>query len=186
MKKMIILSLVLVLAGFVGVSQADLTGDATAHVFAVVNPNVTMSTNTPIVDAGSIQTGDFTATINFGVHANKEAVTLFVEASPLFKGDDPLNSEVLPIPLNFSEGVVIDPANANPMAGADNIADYLGAGANIGDFPTAVTEAIEFESSQNNRFSQDVLVIVTYNQDDPEKPMGEYSGAVRLTALLMP
>jgi hypothetical protein len=49
-----------------------------------------------------------------------------------------------------------------------------------------VTETKAYESSQNNHFSQNVNVVVTWNQDDPEKPMGEYSGCVRLTALVLP
>jgi hypothetical protein len=53
-------------------------------------------------------------------------------------------------------------------------------------FPTQRSETIGFESSQNNRFSQDVTVTVCWDQDDDEKPMGEYSGVVKLTSMIFP
>jgi hypothetical protein len=45
-----------------------------------------------------------------------------------------------------------------------------------------MTESIIFESAQNNHFSQQVDLVVWWIQDDPEKPMGEYSGCVGMTA----
>ena len=188
MKKTLIGLSVLALFAIVGVAQtyADLSGSADADVYVVVNPNVTVGANTPIVNAGTVQTGEFSATINFRIDANKEQVSLFVEASPLYKGDDPTNADVPPIPLNLSKGVDITPANANPLAAGSNNAQYIGSGDVILDFPTQRTQTIAFESSQNGHFSQDVLVQVWWLQDDPEKPMGEYSGKVRITALLLP
>jgi hypothetical protein len=137
------------------------------------------------VDAGTVQTGEFCATITFRVDANLQQVCLLVEASPLYKGDDPNGEEVPPIPLDLSSGVEISPTNAYPLGGRDKIASYL-EDSMIGNFPAKKTESICYESSQNNHFSQDVLVTVCWNQDDPEKPTGEYSGKVRLTALLLP
>ena len=42
-----------------------------------------------------------------------------------------------------------------------------------------------FESSQNGHFSQEVAVTCTWNQDDPEKPQGEYSGWVVLAGMVL-
>ena len=165
---------------------ADTSGSATATIVATVNPNVAVKAQTPIVDAGTVQMGDFSATIDFRVDANKESVALAVEASQLYKGDDPANKEVAPIPLNLTKGVEIAPTNANPVSGGSNVASFVGEGSPVGAYPTMATKAILFESSQNNRFSQDVFVKVTWTQDDPEKPMGQYSGKVRFTAFLMP
>jgi hypothetical protein len=167
-------------------SYADTSAEAIASVYATVNPNVSMSANTAIVNAGTVQTGDFSAVINFRVDANKEQVQLCVEASPLFKGDVVLNPEVPPIPLNLSAGVTIAPASANPVNAGTNVAVYTGAGNPILGYPSEATECILFESSQAGRFSQDVLVTVTWTQSDPEKPMGQYSGKVRLLAALLP
>jgi len=165
---------------------AETEGCATATVYATVMPNVAVAANTPIVDAGTVQTGDFTAMIEFQVDANKQEVQLSVCASELWKGDDPTGLEVLPIPLNLSAGVVIAPTNANPVGGGSNVANYVGPGDPIDGFECQATEAILFESSQNNRFSQPVYVTVTWTQDDNEKPMGQYSGKVRLCAVLLP
>ena len=186
-KAMLILSVVaLLVAAAMNTSFADTSGCAVADVYVIVDPNITVGANTPIVSAGTVQTGDFSALINFRIDANKESVCIYVEASPLYKGNDPSNNEVLPIPLNLSEGVVIDPANANPFAAGSNVASYIGAGDPIDGFPTQRTETICFESSQNGHFSQDVLVTVVWNQNDPEKPMGQYSGKVRMCAMLLP
>lgn len=183
MKILLAVALVLCLACSVG--YADKTGSATALVYVTVNPNITIAPVTGIVNAGTVQTGIFDAAITYRVDANVEQLCFFVEVSPLFKGDDP-NSEVPPIPIDLSEGVAILPANANPLAGGCDIADYIGAGAVVEGFPTSLTETLYFESSQSGHFSQDVVVLASWNQDNPEKPMGEYSGIVRLTAMVKP
>ena len=46
------------------------------------------------------------------------------------------------------------------------------------------TDYIGFESSQPGYFSQNVFVTVAWNQDDPEKPQGQYSGLVTLLATI--
>jgi len=167
-------------------SYADTQGSAVCTVYVNVDPNVAVGARTATVDAGTVQTGDFSATCEFRVDANKQQVALYVCASDLYKGDDPSNTEVAPISLNLSEGVLIDPTNANPLAGGSKVASYTGPGDVVEGFPTMCTEVIEYESSQNNHFSQSVFVTVTWTQDDPEKPMGEYSGKVKLVALLGP
>ncbi|MBL7218523.1 MAG: hypothetical protein ISS69_00275 [Phycisphaerae bacterium] len=189
MKKLFLLLVVgVMLTGMVVVVRGDTEGSASAHVFVKVDPNVGVQASTAIVNAGTVQTGDFTATIDFRVDANLQVVTLYAAASPLFKGDDPLGTEVQPIPLNVTAGIEIDPDNANPLGGGSQVAAFLigGATEDIDGFPGVPTEQITFESSQNNHFSQNVRLTVTWNQDDPEKPTGEYSGKVKLTALLLP
>jgi len=159
---------------------------ASAHVVVRVDPNVGVSAVAPIIDAGSVQTGDFSAIVEFRVDANLQFVTFYAAASPLFKADDPLGSEVAPIPLNLSEGVVIEADNGNPVMAGSNVADFIGgATEDIDGYPGVPTEELTFESSQNNHFSQNVRLTVTWTQDDPEKPTGEYSGKVKLCCLLM-
>jgi hypothetical protein len=166
--------------------QPSSENSASCHVRVMVAPNVTMSSVASTVDAGSVQTGNFTATCVFRVDANMQIVSFFAEASPLYKGNDPTNTDVAPIPLNLSAGILLQPANGNAMGGLDNNLAYGSATGVCDGFPTVVTETKAYESSQNNHFSQNVNVVVTWNQDDPEKPMGEYSGCVRLTALVLP
>lgn len=189
MKKMIALTLgLMAMMGlmFASAALADTTGNATADIVVRVNPNVTVGVLTAIVDAGTVQTGTFTATIRYRIDANVEAVALYVEASPLYKGNDPTNTDVAPIPLNLTAGATIAAANANPINAGTNVANFINPTALVRNFPAAGTETIVFESSQNGHFSQDVTVAVSWLQDDPEKPQGEYSGVVRLTALILP
>jgi hypothetical protein len=165
---------------------ADLNGSASVHVRVLVNPNVAISAVAPTVDAGTVQTGNFTASIDFTVDANKQEVSFQVDASPLFKGNDPTETIVTPIPLNLSAGALIQPINGNATGGHSNTAAFTGPGPTIQGFPTSATEVVQYSSSQNNHFSQNVNVKVTWNQGDPELPTGEYSGVVQITALLLP
>lgn len=183
MKLLLVVLLAFMVAGFSGESYADMSGEATAHVYVVVNPDIAVQPLTANVDAGSVQYGNFSATVRFRVDANKEAVVLGAGASPLFKGDDPSSSIVSPIPL--AAGVTISPTNANPVQGGSNVANYQSP-CDVASFPGLCTNSIIFESSQNGHFSQDVSLTFTWNQDDHEKPMGEYSGKVKLIAFLLP
>lgn len=188
MKKILAVLMGLALCAVLAPSAyADLDADAIAHVYVDVVANVAMQPLTANVDAGDIQSGEFSAICEFRVDVNLQSVNLSVRATDLWKGDDPLGVEVLPIPLYQPPGAMIAPTNANPT----------GSGTNIGVFDPAVffdingfvalgTNQIEFESSQNNHFSQSVFVTCTWNQDDPEKPVGEYSGFVQLLCLLVP
>lgn len=186
MKRIGLVLTFVVLTGLVG-SQVygDLTSNSVGKVLVIVNPNVKVDIP---VNPGPVnhQTGDVSVTLTFRVDANQQMVSLFVEASDLWKGDDPTNpSGVAPIPLQTNKPAVIQPQYGNPINQGTNEASWLGAGAAIGNFLTQLSQTIKFESSQNNHFSQDVSVKVTWNQNDPEKPQGQYGGRVRLTALLM-
>ena len=180
----IVMGLLLCLIG-AQAAFADLNGDATAHVYVDVVPNVAVGVLTGSVDIGEIQTGDFSATITFRVDANMQDVYLSAAASPLYKGDDPTNTEVAPLPLLESAGILFEPTNANPMNGGSNVASYTG-DTTIDGFPGLLTGQIQFESSQNGHFSQDVDLTVYWQQPDPEQPQGQYSGLVQMFCLLMP
>lgn len=185
MKKMaLVLAAAAMVAGFASVSFADTNASATASVFATVNPNIGIKPITAIVNAGTVQTGDFSADISFRVDANAQFIQTFASASPLYKGDNPTGTDVAPIPLNLSKGVAIVPTQGNEINSGDNKAAFTVAGDPIGAYPTMKTETITLESSQNNHFSQDVNMKVWWTQADPEKPQGQYSGKVALYVLL--
>lgn len=186
MKRLISLVIVGIFAlTFAPVAFADLDGDASSHVWVDVVPNVAVAVLDTQVDIGEIQTGDFSSTITFRVDANMEDVNLSALVTDLYKGDDPTDATVAPIVVNNAAGVVIAPTDANPTNGATNVA-ILAPGALFGDFTASQSSEINFESSQNGHFSQDVDVTVTWTQDDPEKPQGEYSGHVQFFCLLTP
>lgn len=170
--------------------NSEVIGSATANVIVNVVANIAVGIYNPNVDAGEVREGPFSALIVFRVDANMEQLCLYVDATPLYKGNIySLEGEVPPIPLDLSAGVLIDPILASPMDFASNIAQYSTALSpeEMYDIPLAMrTNTICFESSQDNHFSQEVIVVVTWNQDDPEKPVGEYSGKVRLWAIPVP
>ena len=161
---------------------------ASSHVFVDVVPNIALTTMAADIDLGDIQLGWFTGTIPFQVHANTEQVDIWAVTSMLYKGDifhvnlDSL--EVPPIFLAPQTEAGIYPEQASPVGGEDNLAPYRGIEW-IDGFRGYFTLPIRFESAQNNRFSQLVDLVITWNQDDPEKPMGEYSGKVKLHARIV-
>jgi len=186
MKKLMIMVMGLLLCLSVGASavMADLESEATAHVYVNVVPNVAVRVMDANVDLGQVQFGDFYSTITFRIDANSQDVWISAAASNLYKGNDPA-SEVDPLPVADAAGVRITPTNANPMNGGSNIAQYI-EGTTINGFPGLLTEQINFESSQNNHFSQDVDLLFTWKQPDPEQPQGQYSGFVKMYAMLYP
>lgn len=185
MRKVVLLTLVLLVALSLG-AYADTNAKVSASVFATVNPNISAGVITSLVDAGTHQTGLFAADIVFRIDANAEAVNMYAEASPLYKGEKIINPEVTPIPLDFAKGIVINPDDAEPFPGYTDKAEYLGGTpGDIGGYPTVLTKTIPFESSQAGHFSQNVVLTVTWDQNDPERPQGIYWGKVGLTAFLL-
>jgi hypothetical protein len=172
-------------------ASADELGNASAHVYLNINPNISMGAISSIVDGGTLQTGSATIEIVFRIDANTEAVIMSGFVSPLFKGNDPAGTEVPPLAVDLNAGLKIDPETATEVQGGDGTATYIGAAASPwsapeGDFPGFSTEELVFESSQDGHFSQDVVVTATWLNDDPEKPQGEYSGYVVLFGGVVP
>ena len=177
----IILGLVLCLA-FAPAAFADRSGDATAHVYVWVDPNITVNVVTGNVDLGSVQTGEFSGSIEFRVDSNVEQVGLWCAVSNLYKGD--LNDGFVD-PIQVSGPATIAPTNATPQAGGSNVG-ALDVDADVNGLPGKIMAGpIFFESSQDGHFSQNVLVSCGWNQDDPEKTIGEYSGFVILYAIIL-
>jgi len=185
MKRFILLAICVTCLGLAVVpAYAEMSGSAQSTVLVTVNPNIAVRANASAVNVGSIQRGMFWADVSFRIDANEEAINMFVEASDLWKGSDPAGTEVAPIPVMSSMAVAITPQYGNEMDAGDNAANWEGTGEAIGSFPTSKTETVTFESSQDGHYSQDVSYRIFYNQDDNEKPQGEYGGKVRLTVLL--
>jgi len=184
MKTLIALSVVLLLCAvsIPGV-LANTNATATAQVYVTVSPNVSLTPVTSLVNAGTVETGEVTADVVFTIDANQEQASFYVEASPLYKGDDPTNTAVAPIALQDGS---ISVANGNPLAGYTNCLTFGATGAPINGFPTLLSNTIPFESSQDGTFSQNVTVAIDWMQPNPQQPTGQYSGWVRLTALLLP
>ena len=156
--------------------------EAYCHVYVDVNPNIAVNTMLPSVDLGSVQVGEIHGVIPFRIDANTEQVRIWLALSRLYKGDEPGGTEVGPILFSWlTQGCEIYAESGSPIGGADNHVDYI-TPVEIDGFPTFSTTALVFESAQNNHFSQQVDAIIHWYQDDPEKPMGQYSGRVKMLA----
>lgn len=182
--KILALSALTLAAGLYGAAaNADTDGSASSHVFVDVTANIAIAPPLGDVDLGD-QMKDFSGRATFRVDANSQDIHLTCGASSLFKGNDPNGTEVAPLPVNLSAGCAVNPANANRMAGLDNVLAFTADQETIDGFPVMKSEQGHFESSQNGHFSQDVTIQVDW--DIPlEQPQGEYSGIVALWGAIL-
>lgn len=184
-KSLLAILLALVLGS--GVAFADPTSSATGHVYCQVVKNVAVGVITGNVDLGGIQKGILPGQLIFRVDANVEAVALQVTVTNLYKGDSAtpdVTGAVYLIPVDSTYGVLVEPEAGHKIASADNKLDFTGA-AVVNGLAGLMTDAVPFESSQNNHFSQNVTLTCQWNQLENELPTGEYSGWVVLTVFVM-
>jgi len=185
MKQLMIIAIAMVaVIGLAIPSFADTAASAVVNVSVNVNPNVSLTAINANVNAGTVQTGTFTAFCAFEVDANSEQVSFQVAASNLYKGD--VASSTNYIPLDLSVPAVVQPVAGNPLNFASNALAYTSATTTVGGFTAYLTTVQAYESSQNGVFSQEVDVTVTWLQANPEMATGEYSGVVELIATLLP
>jgi hypothetical protein len=152
----------------------------------LVSPSHTLAvmSKTTFVDAGKIQTGDFFAIFVFTIGGDFDKVAMFLEASDLYKGGDPMDpGKVGPIALNTGKPAEI---MAEFGAGSRNTAFWRGAGNPISGYPSKKTETLIYGSGPRGHFSQDVSCKIWYTQPVAAKPAGQYSGVVRLNTMVAP
>jgi hypothetical protein len=181
--KKYLLTILVALAFSSGVALADTTGSAEAAVFVIVNPNVGVGVITPLVNLGSVQTGEFSGEITFRVDANVQLVGLNVAVSNLYKDDVATSPHQIPVLLSAGVVIVNTTEIMEQPAGSDNVLQYQGAVA-VGPYLGQVTETEQFSAGQDGRLSQNVVVKPSWTQPDDELPEGEYSGLVILTAVI--
>jgi hypothetical protein len=172
-------------------AMADTSNSALARIHVKVSPDIAVSTITPNVDMGSVQRGIVTGLVDFRVDANQQYVNLSVAASALFKGDDPVyafsGAADAVLPINVVPTATIQPDNGtNPATGLAKVAVPLTITGLSGAYPTLGSAPVTFEAASNGHFSQVVHTAFTWNQDSVEKPAGDYSGVVVITAALLP
>lgn len=181
-----LLAILLTLVLSTGVTFADTENSAQANVSVQVVENVSVGVITPLVNMGSVQTGEFSGQITFRVDANLQIVCLQVCVSNLYKDDVPDSEWQIPVAIDAGVVVVNEDLVREQPSGADNVMEYAG-GAPVGPYAEGMcTAPTPFSAGQNGHFSQDVVVEVTWDQVDPELPQGEYSGLVVFTAMVCP
>lgn len=158
-------------------AEAEDHGHAVAHAHVVVTSTIAVVVLTPNADLGTVRIGTIPGILIFRVDANVERVDLWCVATYLYKGNDPQDPTVDPIVLFREAGATIEPTDAIPVQGSPNVAPFLET-VDINGFTGWISDKITYESSQPGFFSQDVVLRITWDQPDPEKPRGEYSGWV--------
>jgi len=158
---------------------------ATVKIVVRVRPSLSVESASPVVDAGTVDKGDVSASLGFRVKANAGQVALSVAASDLYKADEPGTVVVMPLRLKASAGARIEASSASPAGGSDAVAPFEGPD-RIGAFPALRSRRILFAGSQDHRFDQDVAVNLSWQSADARQPPGDYGGRVSLTAMLMP
>lgn len=130
-------------------------------------------------------TGEIATTAEFGVEGNTPRALMFVEATALYFKGDVDNLSVAPIPLHVSAGVEIDAQGATVENQAGTKVSYVGSGDVVDRYPTKKTGDIVFKSSDPYTFVHPVFVTLTWLQEDPNKPAGQYKGKVKLTCMAL-
>ena len=157
----------------------DTTGSAVATVVVSVEPSVAVAVSAASVQAVSVRTNEFAATVRFHVDANTPLVQLFVEATALHKTSEPPASIDLDLttPVSFAFG------DALPAA-SDVV--YFRQRSTVDGLDAMRTPAILLRQARNEALNTEVFVILAWKQGGPVKPAGLYVGKVKLTALQIP
>ncbi len=156
-------------AGTVRIETPSSHKASTDDPYLYVNPLISS------MDLGTVEHGVFAGRIPFSVDGSCRNVSFFGGATNLYKGGDPGNATV---PVVLEAGVMVEPTNGGPVGG-DDLLEYA-APYEVEGLPGCLTEPGEFESNQAGYFLQIVWLTVTWDQNVPDNPSGEYSGIVQL------
>jgi hypothetical protein len=165
-------------------NYAEEIGSAVTTAALQLDTAIAVQAQLPTINKTHSGSGPIDITANFNVEANINLVQMFVETTPFYLNGVTSNPEVVPIPLHESSGVEILPNGASLVQG-QNPAGYFGDGDPIDGYPSRKTDTLSFQSS-DTMFSDSVAVTVTWDQDDPVKPAGQYFAKIKLTCLVEP
>lgn len=167
---------------------ASKSSEATARVVVQVPAHLTVSGPAVVaVDLHDHQIGSpIPANVRFLVSANAQEVELQVACTDLYQAGDPTSAHRIPV---AGAGVRITCERGHAVAGDDALLQWqpnLPAGLLPAGWTGAVTEAATFTASPAATFSQNVAVEVSWQTTDPDVPLGEYRGYVKLIGLIRP
>ena len=162
--------------------------EATARVVVRIPAHITVSGPAVVaVDLHDHQIGSpIPANVRFLVSANAQEVELQVACTDLYQAGDPTSAHRIPV---AGPGVRITCEHGHAVAGGDALLQWQQsppAGLLPAGWTGAVTEAATFTAAPAAVFSQNIAVEVTWNTTDPDLPLGEYQGYVKLIGLLQP
>lgn len=151
------------------------------------SPSVKVALKTATVNAGAIATGDFSVIVEFTVAANVSKVTLFLEASDLYRGGDPTDPlKFGPVALNKSRPAEIIVPSGKRIAGPPNTVAWMGTSGAIANLPGKKTETVTYDFSSKGEIIHNVSCKLWYGRSNKFQTSGQYSGHVRLNVAVAP
>ncbi len=183
--------IMIILARFLLVPTGARAGDAPVinpqPRIVIESPTIAVAAKTPAVDAREISAGDMCATVIFTVDFTAEGVSLYIEASDLYKGGDPdVARNISPISLDAGRAAEITVTAGGRARESIIQASWRGTGDPISNLPTRKTETIRMESTRRDENNQDVPCKICYVIPSKTKTAGQYTGKVKLTAFITP
>jgi hypothetical protein len=172
-----------------GIRTGIISPAENAGAVTLVNPSpgVKVTTKSATVYVGAVQPGDFSVTIEFTVAANVSKVTMFLEASDLYRGGDTTNtSGIGSIALDTGRPAEIIVSSGTRISGPPNNITWLGTGNPIANFPGKKTETVTYEFSSSGDVTHNVFCKIWFDQGNVISTSGQYICQVRLTAAVVP
>ena len=183
MKRTLMVAVVAALAlVWAGAVYADTTTCDVAEVWVELKKNIAINAKeiTGPMPEWQVASGDFVYDVIFAVAANTQEVKFEGAASKMFKGCDPLGTEVAPIDVKKDAGMDFAAPNADPVGGGDGHVEYVVDPYMIGLFPGYQTASLTMTSSQNGTFAQDLTLTVTWEAPTGDQMWGPYCAKVEL------
>ena len=178
-KLAIVLGLILSLF-IAGSAMADETNEDMLRVVVEILPNIAVEAGGDIRLA-ALQTGDVSGDLPFRIDANTQWILLTVQASNLYKGNDPNSSYIIGLDATVPAEISVVGGNPVPYP-----AEFMEPVDVFSGFNGFATEEIAIENGDNGHFSQDLSIALSWLNEDPELPMGDYSGWVKLIGAVLP
>lgn len=148
-------------------------------------PDILVATVSASVASTQMTNGIYQATLIFAVDTTEtNRLNLSCIVSDLWiEGED--QNEVTPIPLNKVSGCLIEPADAIAHSGQNSaVADFESGSLMTEEGIEAIkTDYRTFTARDSaSSFKQDVYLVLSWEQNEPLKPVGRYEGLVKLVA----
>ena len=167
-------------------TNAQTQATSGARALVTVPPYISVTPIQPVWDMSTVLTGSFSATVTWRIEANVQTIQMMLEASDLYRDDDPSKTEIPPIPLDTTKPAYFTGEFGRLTSGGGNQASWTGPGTPNSGFPTKQTETVFYQSSQASITNQLVSTQIYFDQQEKIKPTGAYSGRIKITALIPP
>jgi hypothetical protein len=178
--KMVVMALAMLgLLSPVGAS-AEYYDEDMLKVTVRIQPNIAVEAG-PDVDMTALQAGEVSGDFPFRVESNSQEIEISVQASHLYKGSDPNSLNMIELSKNEQAEIFVKGANPRPYKGTFSRAVDV-----HGGFRGYVADPVIMESGDRGFFSNDMEIGLTWTNNDPELPVGQYTGYVKVIGVVLP